>query len=378
MTLDDVQRLNFSHAKILVVGDLMVERYWKGDTQRISPEAPVPVVKIQNLQDHAGGAANVAIGLATLGVQTHLLGFVGQDEPAASLSQILERSNVSHDLISSETIPTITKLRVTSGNQQLIRLDFEESYAEDDSLHLLPKFESIVQNFDLVVLSDYAKGTLKECQALIQAAKAHKVPVMVDPKGSDYSKYKGATLVKPNESELRQIVGDWKGIEALTEKVHPLIDELEIDALLLTQSAKGMRLFRSDKETYKHQALAQEVYDVTGAGDTVIAILAAAVASGLELETAVQLGNFGAGVVVGKRGVATVSVEELQQAYFNQDVFQRIFTQHEELAEKIRTAQAQGKKVVFTNGCFDILHSGHTSYMQEAKSLGDLPTCIEF
>ncbi|MCX7235806.1 MAG: D-glycero-beta-D-manno-heptose-7-phosphate kinase [Burkholderiales bacterium] len=309
--MEKADRNQFSKARLLVVGDVMLDRYWFGDTGRISPEAPVPVVQVAKIDERLGGAANVARNASALGAKTTILGVIGQDEAGKRVEQLLQESGVQSQLQADSKVPTTVKLRVIARQQQLIRLDFEETPSQNSLDEKLKRFESLLPQVDVVILSDYGKGALEQVSAMIALAKANKKLVLVDPKGDAYSKYKGATVLTPNRSELRQVIGQWSDEADLTKRAQSLRQELELSALLLTRSEEGMTLF-TEKGTEHVRAQAREVFDVSGAGDTVIATLAVAMAAGWPLERAMALANRAGGIVVGKLGTATVSAEELQ------------------------------------------------------------------
>jgi rfaE bifunctional protein kinase chain/domain len=311
LTIEKADRNQFSKTRLLVVGDVMLDRYWFGDTGRISPEAPVPVVQVEKIDERLGGAANVARNASALGAQTTILGVVGEDEAGKRVEQLLLESGVQSQLQTDGNVPTIVKLRVIARQQQLIRLDFEEAPSQNSLDEKLKRFESLLPQVDVVILSDYGKGALEQVSAMIELANASKKLVLVDPKGDAYDKYKGATVLTPNRSELRQVVGQWSSEDDLTLRAQALRKNLGLGALLLTRSEEGMTLF-TDKGTEHVRALAREVFDVSGAGDTVIAALAVAMGAGWPLERAMALANRAGGIVVGKLGTATVSVEELQ------------------------------------------------------------------
>lgn len=311
MTIEKADRNQFSKARLLVVGDVMLDRYWFGDTGRISPEAPVPVVQVAKIDERLGGAANVARNASALGAKTTILGVIGQDEAGKRVEQLLQESGVQSQLQADSKVPTTVKLRVIARQQQLIRLDFEETPSQNSLDEKLKRFEGLLPQVDVVILSDYGKGALEQVSAMIALAKANKKLVLVDPKGDAYSKYKGATVLTPNRSELRQVIGQWSDEADLTKRAQSLRQELELSALLLTRSEEGMTLF-TEKGTEHVRAQAREVFDVSGAGDTVIATLAVAMAAGWPLERAMALANRAGGIVVGKLGTATVSAEELQ------------------------------------------------------------------
>ena len=311
MTIEKADRNQFSKTRLLVVGDVMLDRYWFGDTGRISPEAPVPVVQVEKIDERLGGAANVARNASALGAQTTLLGVVGEDEAGKRVEQLLLESGVQSQLQTDGNVPTTVKLRVIARQQQLIRLDFEEAPSQISLDAKLKRFKSLLPNIDIVILSDYGKGALEQVSAMIELANASKKLVLVDPKGDAYDKYKGATVLTPNRSELRQVVGQWSSEDDLTLRAQSLRKNLGLGALMLTRSEEGMTLF-TDKGTEHVRAQAREVFDVSGAGDTVIAALAVAMGAGWSLERAMALANRAGGIVVGKLGTATVSAEELQ------------------------------------------------------------------
>jgi rfaE bifunctional protein kinase chain/domain len=311
LTIEKADRNQFSKTRLLVVGDVMLDRYWFGDTERISPEAPVPVVQVEKIDERLGGAANVARNASALGAQTTILGVVGEDEAGKRVEQLLLESGVQSQLQTDGNVPTTVKLRVIARQQQLIRLDFEEAPSQISLDAKLKRFKSLLPNIDIVILSDYGKGALEQVSAMIELANASKKLVLVDPKGDAYDKYKGATVLTPNRSELRQVVGQWSSEDDLTLRAQSLRKNLGLGALLLTRSEEGMTLF-TDKGTEHVRAQAREVFDVSGAGDTVIAALAVAMGAGWSLERAMALANRAGGIVVGKLGTATVSAEELQ------------------------------------------------------------------
>lgn len=360
----------FEKARVLVVGDIMLDRYWSGPTQRISPEAPVPIVKIHQDEDRPGGAANVALNIASLNGQVTLQGITGKDEASTTLQTQLSAMNINCQFIQSSIHPTITKLRILSRNQQLLRLDFEESFAELDKQPLIEQTKALVAQHDLLLLSDYDKGTLSEVQALIQVAKAHNVPVLVDPKGTDFSRYRGATLITPNLAEFEAVVGHCKSEAEIVSKGQALLKELDLTAMLVTRSEHGMTLLRHDQEEFHLPTQAKEVYDVTGAGDTVIATLALAIAANAEFTQASALANIAAGIVVGKLGTSTVSETELRAELSSGQESGFGVMSEEQLKIAVELAQARGESIVMTNGCFDILHAGHVSYLTTANTLG--------
>ncbi|MCL0009469.1 bifunctional D-glycero-beta-D-manno-heptose-7-phosphate kinase/D-glycero-beta-D-manno-heptose 1-phosphate adenylyltransferase HldE [Providencia rettgeri] len=362
---------DYKQAGVLVVGDVMLDRYWHGPANRISPEAPVPVVKVTMVEERPGGAANVAMNIASLGANSRLVGLTGIDDAAKALTKNLNAVQVRCDFVAIPTHPTITKLRVLSRNQQLIRLDFEEGFENVDVAPVLERIEQALPHIGALVLSDYAKGALTHVEKMIALANKANVPVLIDPKGNNFECYRGATLLTPNMSEFEAIVGPCKNNQDVEEKGMKLLQSLELKALLITRSEQGMSLIRHDEAPLHLPTQAQEVFDVTGAGDTVIGVLAASIASGRPLHEACALANAAAGVVVGKLGTSTVSPIELENAIRGRaDTGFGVMTESE-LKQAVENARLRGERVVMTNGCFDILHAGHVSYLANARKLGD-------
>ena len=362
---------DFSKAKVLVVGDLMLDRYWYGDTSRISPEAPVPVVHVGDTEERAGGAGNVALNISTLGGRATVIGLTGDDEAAASLQNCLELKGVDCNFEKLPGYATVTKLRILSRHQQLIRMDFEDGFCGYDPQGLLARYEEQLQEASVIVLSDYGKGSLQIIEQMVALAKANNKPVVIDPKGTDFSRYKGATLITPNLSEFEAVVGLCADDDDIEQKGEALRSELDLQALLITRSERGMTLIRENHKPLHIPTRAQEVYDVTGAGDTVISVMAAALAAGEDMADAMMLANLAAGVVVGKLGTATATVSELQRAMREQSTVKRGIVGEDQLLELVNDAKAHGETIVMTNGCFDILHQGHVQYLQQARELGD-------
>ena len=363
----------FDTASVLVVGDVMLDRFWSGGTERVSPEAPVPVVRVNDNACRAGGAGNVAVNIAALGGQATLSGLCGEDEAADLLRKVIEAAGVTWAVCPSAP-ETIVKLRVMSRNQQLLRMDFESSmapYADD----LFSAFVSAqLDAVDTVIFSDYAKGTLVDVQGLIEQAKSRGKKILIDPKGKDLTRYRGATLLTPNLAEFEAAVGHCATETEMIERGTALLNDLRLEALLITRSERGMTLLQAGQPPLHLPAKAREVFDVTGAGDTVIAVLAAALSAGESLESSTRLANVAAGLVVGKLGTATLSCDELvaglsadsRSPFLPKD---RVVTE-EDLLSKVAAAKASGEKVIMTNGCFDILHRGHIDYLSRARALG--------
>ena len=361
---------DFSSTRVIVAGDVMLDQYLFGATSRISPEAPVPVVHIGDTDNRPGGAANVAVNLAALGAATRLLGVVGQDEAADTLESVLTGRNIDCGFLRVGDRPTITKTRVQSRSQQLIRLDQENASPLTDGA-LTGRLESSLEKAGAVILSDYGKGALSDVAAMIAACRAAGVPVLVDPKGTDFEKYRGASLITPNQTEFEAVAGVSSSDEELVERGSRMMASLDLQALLITRSEKGMLLLEDGSEPLFLSTQAREVFDVTGAGDTVIATLAAALAAGESLASSAALANLAAGLVVRKIGVATVTPTELRVALHQRGQGGRGLVAADELTGMVAESHERGERIVMTNGCFDILHVGHVAYLEEAKSLGD-------
>ena len=365
-----------SQLKILVIGDIMLDRYIHGDVDRISPEAPVPVIRHARRYERAGGAANVAMNLAGLGCQTFLAGFWGSDTEQIELAAILTRANIDTTGVVSSSLPTISKTRIVGRNQQLLRLDIEsrEAPPEVESRRLIDRVTELVTKVHAVILSDYAKGALSNelCGAVIHAGRAAGIPILADPKTPDFSKYSGATTVCPNLGELALATGiPAHQTEALLAAGQALAVEHDFQFLTVTMSENGISLLRRDSR-YHSPARAREVFDVSGAGDTVIATLAACLAGGLQVETAVELANLAAGIVVSKVGTVPIARHELVAVLTPSTGT----TAGEKILDldriKLRVAEwrASGETIVFTNGCFDLLHVGHITLLEECRRFG--------
>lgn len=366
-----MQLPDYSTTRILVIGDLMLDRYWYGSTSKISPEAPVPVVHVQDDEWRAGGAGNVALNIASLGGKATVIGFVGQDKQAKLLESLLKKDGVLSVFETLENHPTITKLRVISRQQQLIRLDFEGNFNDVDNESLLHQYHAELMQADVVILSDYGKGTLHGVERFISLATQLNKPILVDPKSADFSIYKHATVITPNLTEFEAVVGPCDNQQKIIEKGLNLLQEMDFKALLITRGKQGMTLITAQEAPLHLPTHAREVFDVTGAGDTVISVLAASLATKKTLAQAVLLANMGAGIVVGKLGTATVNTEELAYALQGQRAHHKGVSTLKEVKQMARLAKQEGEKIVLTNGCFDILHLGHIRYLQQAKALGD-------
>ncbi|MGB5347503.1 MAG: bifunctional D-glycero-beta-D-manno-heptose-7-phosphate kinase/D-glycero-beta-D-manno-heptose 1-phosphate adenylyltransferase HldE [Woeseia sp.] len=361
---------DFNSARVLVAGDVMLDRYLFGGTHRISPEAPVPVVHIREEDARPGGAANVAVNLASLGAQTRLTGIVGDDDDANVLEALLTAKGVTSDFVRISGQPTITKTRVQSRGQQLIRLDREERLVAGRE-EIQAVLARNVAGSRVVILSDYGKGALRDAQAMIKICRAAGCATLIDPKGTDFEKYRGATLLTPNQGEFEAVAGACESDQELIERAIAMVDNLGLDALLVTRSEKGMLLIERGNEPLLLPTLAREVFDVTGAGDTVIATVAAALGSGTALSDAARLANLAAGLVVRKIGVASVTRAEMQIALHQRGQGGRGLLTEAELLSMVAEARQRRERIVLTNGVFDVLHAGHVQYLEEAKALGD-------
>jgi D-beta-D-heptose 7-phosphate kinase/D-beta-D-heptose 1-phosphate adenosyltransferase len=367
----------WSAKRLLVVGDVMLDKYIWGEVGRISPEAPVPVVRATHHSHQAGGAANVAMNLSRLGAQAEVIGFTGGDEDERLLAEVMRLNGISPGFVISEGFPTITKQRILGGRQQMLRVDSERlgARAQGDYDQLVESVMARLPKCDAVVLSDYAKGVLtaEVCQAVIQAARRRKIPVLVDPKSADFTRYRGATTICPNLGELAAAVhGDVQDLKALLDAGEALVEELEIEFLTATLGEKGIALVRRGSR-FMAPAVARQVFDVSGAGDTAIAVLALCVASGLRPETAAGLANIAAGIVVGKVGTVPVEKHELLAALAPEIALHgedKVVTR-KELVQRVALWKANGERVVFTNGCFDLLHIGHITLLEQARRFGD-------
>ena len=362
---------NLSKAKVLVVGDIMLDQYWLGDSARISPEAPVPIVNIQEMSNRLGGAANVAMNVSALGASVTLIGIVGNDDNADKLETLLQSTSIYSKIFRRDNFKTLTKLRAVSRNQQLLRLDFENENFNLDTTDIVDEFSNSINDHDIAVISDYGKGTLNQVADIIKIASNNNKKVIIDPKGNDYKKYNNSSVITPNNSEFQQIVGPCDDEATLDAKAIALCKDLNIDSLLITRSEKGMSLFSRGKSPCHFPTEAKEVYDITGAGDTVVALLASALAADFSLEDAVKTANLGAGIVVSKFGTVSVTINELKSSFYLRSNLGKRITNLEKLKQTVLMSKQNNEKIVFTNGCFDLLHHGHVACLQDAKSRGD-------
>lgn len=370
MDLSYFQKL--SDVKILVVGDVMLDRYWHGDTARISPEAPVPVVRVSDFEDKAGGAANVAKNIVHLGAQASLLGIIGEDDNGQSLQASLEKEGISSLLVKQNQAPTITKIRILSRSQQVVRLDIEQSFSQQHANLLSAEFERLIDQFEMVLFSDYNKGSLANIGAMIDVAKKAGKTVLVDPKSKDLAVYAGADYVTPNLTEYQAAGGVSGDEQQIAQSAKKIIADCRLGAMLLTRSEQGMSLITAT-EKFDYPAQTLEVADVTGAGDTVIATLAVMLGTQMPASQAVEIANIAAGITVTRLGAATLSPEELcsKLTAYLERTGAHYHPTADEVFERIEQARRRGDKIVFTNGCFDILHAGHVRYLAQAKTRGD-------
>lgn len=360
----------FDSASVLVIGDVMLDRYWHGTTERVSAEAPVPIVDVDESEDRPGAAANVALNVMSLGASASLIGMIGDDEAGATLHGKLESTGINCHLLTKPGYQTTTKLRIVSLNQQLLRVDFESHETMDDQ-SMATSLDNTLAAADNVLFSDYDKGVLDNTQLIISKARYLGKPVMVDPKFKDFSLYRGASILKPNRLELQHAVGQWSSESEMLLRCQGLMHDLEIEAMLVTRSAEGMTLIRNTGASVHFPARMREIYDATGAGDTVIATLCSALGAGETLNDAVGLANIAAGLVVSHLGNSSVSGPELRDEIVREEGFDTGIMSQEQLLNAVSEAKNRGEKVVLTNGCFDLLHAGHVDYLQEAKSEGD-------
>ncbi len=348
----------------------MLDRYVFGSAGRISPEAPVPVVRVDRVEERPGGAANVAANISSLGVQVTLAGITGDDGQAGFLESALVESGVCYRCYRLPGASTITKLRVLSQNQQLLRLDYEEEFPANAADRMLEIYAEQLHDATLVVLSDYAKGSLARVETLVGLAREHGLPVVIDPKGADFNRYKNASVLTPNYREFESVAGESLSEDEVCAKARSLCDELSLDAVLITRGDRGMTLVDgAGREIVDLPAETHEVFDVTGAGDTVIAMFAAALASGYGYREAAGFANSAAGIAVGKLGAATVSAAELNARAGRPGAQKRM--QPEDLLGALERSRSRGEKIVMTNGCFDLLHAGHVDCLEQARALGD-------
>jgi len=366
MQLPDFKKIN-----IIVLGDIMLDHYSIGETNRISPEAPVPTVLIKTTEYRPGGAANVAHNLATLGCNASIMGHIGMDHAGDTINQLLANTAVNNQLLQHGSTKTTNKHRIISQGQQLLRIDTEEHHQADLFPLLTSNLLKNISNADAIILSDYNKGTLHDPQTIIKHAISHNLPIIIDPKGDNFNKYRNATMLTPNNGEFNNIVGHCHTMESRIERGTKLLKELQLTALLITLGKEGMLLLTKNEEPLHITTKQQEVFDVTGAGDTVIAVATAMIAAKQPISNAIKAANTAASIVIRKSGTSTITAETLQHK-LNSTVpsAQKLI-----YGQKIKNIRSElcppHGKLVMTNGCFDILHAGHIDYLEQAKALGD-------
>lgn len=362
---------NLSNAKVLVIGDVILDQYWLGETTRISPEAPAPIVNIENMENRLGGAANVAMNASSLGATVTLIGMVGSDENGNRLLDLLGRTAINTEIVCKKNFKTPTKLRVISRNQQLLRLDYESGDEEVDNTEVIEACQKRIPDYETIVISDYDKGAVTRIEEIIRAARKENKQVIVDPKGASFDKYKNANIITPNYQEFMQVVGPCSDEAELEDKAVRMCGELNLDALLITRSERGMSLYAQGQQARHFPTQAKEVYDVTGAGDTVVGLFASAISANYSLADSVKIANLGAGVAVSKLGTVSVTMEELEfNAHVPAGRSKRV-TDIDELKQSLSALKSNNEKIVFTNGCFDLIHRGHIACLRDAKSRGD-------
>ena len=357
---------------LTVLGDVMIDKYWKGKVNRISPEAPVPILKADEIETRAGGAANVANNIASLGGTVSIFGIIGDDDNGKELSSLIDRSNLNNHLTVHKKLKTTTKLRFLANNQQLLRVDFEENNFVSNKIHENSKFLSNLKKTDLIVLSDYNKGTLSNVQDIIKITNSLNKISIIDPKGSSFDKYYGATIITPNLLEFEQIVGPCNDNSVLEEKAKILIKKLKFKHIIVTRGSEGLSVFSKNEKGIHLKTEAKEVFDVTGAGDTLIATLGFFIAHGLTVHQSAQIANSAASFVVAKSGTSTINLAELIPKFSLKFSQNKSLYNKEEIRVLVDNLKKLNKKIVFTNGCFDILHPGHLHLLQKAKELGDV------
>ena len=369
-----MESLNFSNVRIIVIGDIMLDVYYYGKVARLSPEAPVPVVKVDHTTYTPGGAANVAVNISGVGASVFLLGYAGNDENRKKLEKLADEKSIEHNFISIKN-PTITKARVIGEHQQIVRMDFEDPMANDeDAEEELKKvfMQQIKKKCDAVILSDYGKGICSEklCQFIIKICAEKNIPTIIDPKGTRWEKYSGSYIATPNFSEFKAMVGSEisNNDEDLEKHVRSIAEKYNLQKLLVTRSEKGMSCF-DGKSIIHMPTKAKEIFDVSGAGDTVVAILSVCLGAKLNIEESLLVANKAAGIVVGKLGTASVTIEEIEQSF--DDERKKVIGLND-LESIVASLRRRGKKIVFTNGCFDLVHAGHVKVLKEAKSFGDI------
>lgn len=366
-----MQDLNNKQVKLLVIGDIMLDEYWSGDVERVSPEAPVPVLKLKDQYYKLGGAGNVASNISSLDIVTHIIGAIGEDDAANRIISILDRKKISHNLFVNQKSKTIRKLRAITSNHQLLRIDTEGNFNNNNIRSFLLDSIKQYQNLKVIICSDYAKGMLDNIEEVIDYGNDKNIMTIVDPKGSNFNKYKNATLLTPNLKEFEEVVGKCSNLSDLEIKAISLRDNLNLTALLVTRGKDGMSLFEKDAEPFHLKASAKEVSDVTGAGDTVIGVIGGMLSLDESLKDSVIKSNKAAGIVVTKFGAASVSMKEISNVANETCSYPLGYIPAQSIDQLQFENRNRNKTLVMTNGCFDILHKGHVKYLEKAKSFGD-------
>jgi D-beta-D-heptose 7-phosphate kinase / D-beta-D-heptose 1-phosphate adenosyltransferase len=363
---------NFLNVKILVVGDIIYDKYWFGDINKISPEAPIPILNFQREEMRLGGAANVAANIVALGGNAMLIGCVGDDSQGKKVEKELNQVGITNKLIFLKNQITIIKQRIISQRQHIVRIDFDNGYKDVSDTNFFQLISENINNYDLIILSDYGKGTLSSIKKIISLAKSMGKKIIIDPKGNDFSKYENASILTPNFSEFINIVGFCNSEEEIISKAKTLCNKLKLGYLLLTRGAKGMTLISNNETPLHLDAFTRDVFDVTGAGDTVLATLASCISSGFAIKEALYFSNKAASLVVSKFGTSTIFLEDLKKVFANKYIYRNKLLRRNDLKKEIKLLKKSGKTIIMTNGCFDILHMGHIRYLKEAKELGDI------
>ena len=366
--------MNLNHlrnARVLVVGDVILDRYWFGEATRISPEAPAPIVHVENMESRLGGAANVAMNVCSLGAKVYLIGMVGSDENAGRLTDLLDAAAIETSMACKQGFKTPTKLRVISRNQQLLRLDHENDQSKPDNTEVIELCKKHMPDYETLVISDYDKGAVTQVQEIISTAREENKKVIVDPKGTSFDKYRNANIITPNFQEFSLVAGPCEEETELEDKANRMCQKLNLDALLVTRSERGMSLYVQGQQARHFPTRAKEVYDVTGAGDTVVGLFASAVSANFSLPDSVKIANLGAGIAVSRLGTVSVTLEELNLSLNEPFAKGKRVTDLDELRQSLSALRKSGEKIVFTNGCFDLIHQGHIACLRDAKSRGD-------
>ena len=365
---------SFENLNIVVIGDVILDKYISGECERISPEAPVPIINVNSFKSLPGGAANVACNLLSIGTNVILICPYGKDKSSAELEKILQKNRLSYRYIYDEFFKTPTKTRVLSQGQQIVRFDEYDRTVNTKADKIIKELENLDKQIDLIIFSDYDKGALSEIDRILEYTNKKSIKTLVDPKGANFDKYKNSSVITPNLKEFSKVAGAFKNKMEFEEKAFNLLDKLSLEALLITKGKYGLSLISKSKDHQEIPAEASEVFDVTGAGDTVISILAAMYATGASLYDAAFVSNIAAGISIQRQGTVQVTREELSNALTKKNEYKfitKIFDESIDLELFVKSLKQKNKKIVMTNGCFDLLHAGHVSYLEESRSMGD-------